>query len=381
MPYEEQQRIEGRLNSWLARRSGLAFRRDAILLLDKLAAAMRVLESFQGGERVVRESLFAALARAENRAGAAEKQLTVIRDALDGDQLYRSLVDQAREHAETPPVMSYGPGWLPGYSEGVEHTLDILRMRMDSAAKPTDLAAAENRARHAEDRAAQVAILTWPAPLPPMLTTSDELHGLPVGAVLRTEHRLCEKVATGDWACMQYGGCISSSELHQRDGDTGFELIWAPPGADPLKESGGSTTGDPGRPAQSSGGRSARELVALIAGDRCTSFTTGRCSEHPCRKPDAPYSADRWCDACIAQAALNAMADPAAAENLCEGRDLIAAKLQKHREVSTRYVATGGYKNPVREGYDRGLTDALKMLGVDAAEPQQAPQPNPGDTE
>lgn len=50
------------------------------------------------------------------------------------------------------------------------------------------------------------------------------------------------------------------------------------------------------------------------------------------------------------------------------GRDKIAEILARHRGTSTRNMRTGEYKNPVREGYDRGLTKALALLGVDARE-------------
>jgi hypothetical protein len=63
----------------------------------------------------------------------AEADLAAVRETLYSDALYRSLVDKAREHAETNPVASYGPGWLPGYAEGVEHTIEILRMRSGQA--------------------------------------------------------------------------------------------------------------------------------------------------------------------------------------------------------------------------------------------------------
>lgn len=49
-------------------------------------------------------------------------------------------------------------------------------------------------------------------------------------------------------------------------------------------------------------------------------------------------------------------------------RDQIATRLQRHRSSSTRNHSTGEYKNPVREGYDRGLTESLALLGVDAKE-------------
>lgn len=43
-------------------------------------------------------------------------------------------------------------------------------------------------------------------------------------------------------------------------------------------------------------------------------------------------------------------------------RNRIAELLAKHRGSSTRNLTTGEYKNPVREGYDRGLADALAVL-------------------
>lgn len=52
------------------------------------------------------------------------------------------------------------------------------------------------------------------------------------------------------------------------------------------------------------------------------------------------------------------------AAELIEWRGLrarIATKLERHRVTSSR-IGGGQYKNPVREGYDRGLTDALAFI-------------------
>ncbi len=51
---------------------------------------------------------------------------------------------------------------------------------------------------------------------------------------------------------------------------------------------------------------SARAALTLIAGEQCSTFTSGDCAGDG-RTPDAEYGADRWCDACIARAGLAAL--------------------------------------------------------------------------
>lgn len=46
------------------------------------------------------------------------------------------------------------------------------------------------------------------------------------------------------------------------------------------------------------------EALKLIAGDRCENYTSGSCIGDRGRTKDAPYTAERWCDACIAADAL-----------------------------------------------------------------------------
>lgn len=45
------------------------------------------------------------------------------------------------------------------------------------------------------------------------------------------------------------------------------------------------------------------EALILIAGERCSSFTSGTCG-HAGRTRGAPYLADAWCHECIARDAL-----------------------------------------------------------------------------
>jgi hypothetical protein len=45
--------------------------------------------------------------------------------------------------------------------------------------------------------------------------------------------------------------------------------------------------------------------LQLIAGDGCERLSRGACGDDAQYEPDAPYGADRWCDACIAQAGVN----------------------------------------------------------------------------
>lgn len=50
---------------------------------------------------------------------------------------------------------------------------------------------------------------------------------------------------------------------------------------------------------------SARIALTIIAGDGCSSFTSGDCRAE--RDPLARYGADSWCDACVARAGLEWM--------------------------------------------------------------------------
>lgn len=51
-----------------------------------------------------------------------------------------------------------------------------------------------------------------------------------------------------------------------------------------------------------------RHLLELIAGEKCRKVTGGaRCWTDPGSTPNFPWGADRWCDACIAQVALDAL--------------------------------------------------------------------------
>jgi hypothetical protein len=45
--------------------------------------------------------------------------------------------------------------------------------------------------------------------------------------------------------------------------------------------------------------------LQLLAGGGCERLTAGACGDGPQYEADAPYGADRWCDACIAQAGVN----------------------------------------------------------------------------
>ncbi|WP_330253039.1 hypothetical protein OG874_00040 [Nocardia sp. NBC_00565] len=50
------------------------------------------------------------------------------------------------------------------------------------------------------------------------------------------------------------------------------------------------------------------DLLKLIAGDRCSRVWSGsRCWDDPTLTPDCPWTADRWCECCTAQAALDAL--------------------------------------------------------------------------
>lgn len=48
------------------------------------------------------------------------------------------------------------------------------------------------------------------------------------------------------------------------------------------------------------------DALRLIAGDSCSRLTSGpgSCWSQPAWTKDAPFTADRWCDACIARAAI-----------------------------------------------------------------------------
>ena len=46
------------------------------------------------------------------------------------------------------------------------------------------------------------------------------------------------------------------------------------------------------------------EALRKVDAHGCTNLTAGRCSADPSRTSDSPYGATRWCDACIAAAAL-----------------------------------------------------------------------------
>jgi hypothetical protein len=52
--------------------------------------------------------------------------------------------------------------------------------------------------------------------------------------------------------------------------------------------------------------RTLADALLLIAGDRCENFTSGPGScTRTSRTPDAEFSAERWCNACIAHRALH----------------------------------------------------------------------------
>lgn len=51
-----------------------------------------------------------------------------------------------------------------------------------------------------------------------------------------------------------------------------------------------------------------RHLLELIAGEKCEKVTdSSRCWDDLGATPDCPWGADRWCDACTAQVALDAL--------------------------------------------------------------------------
>lgn len=76
---------------------------------------------------------------------------------------------------------------------------------------------------------------------------------------------------------------------------------------------------------------------------------------------DAPISeaGERQTMQHLGQAALET-ARAVSTQQLHDLHTRIAAKLERHRTTSTRI--DGAYKNPVREGYDRGLSDALALI-------------------
>lgn len=41
-------------------------------------------------------------------------------------------------------------------------------------------------------------------------------------------------------------------------------------------------------------------LALTLIGTRCDNLTTGRCSAEPGRTANAEYTAEKWCDQCIA---------------------------------------------------------------------------------
>lgn len=54
----------------------------------------------------------------------------------------------------------------------------------------------------------------------------------------------------------------------------------------------------------------ALDALRLIAGDRCETYTSGRCSDkHSGRERGARSGADAWCDACVAHDALTCVVD------------------------------------------------------------------------
>ncbi|WP_306358770.1 MULTISPECIES: hypothetical protein [unclassified Nocardia] len=89
----------------------------------------------------------------------------------------------------------------------------------------------------------------------------------------------------------------------------------------------------------------------------------GEFSEHDC------YQSEFVCERCWFEDTAKMRARITELES---GRDQIATKLANHRATSTRCFSTGEYKNPVRQGYDRGLTEALALLGIDAQEVNRA---------
>lgn len=83
---------------------------------------------------------------------------------------------------------------------------------------------------------------------------------------------------------------------------------------------------------------------------------------------DVPPMDAHWAHAdLVADMAAELLNLRARVAELEEARHQIAAKLGGHRGSSTRGLG-GQYKNPVRQGYDRGLTDALALLGIDMEE-------------
>lgn len=46
--------------------------------------------------------------------------------------------------------------------------------------------------------------------------------------------------------------------------------------------------------------RQMRQALLWIRGTGCTNYTSGSCLQAVYRTPTADFTADRWCDACIA---------------------------------------------------------------------------------
>lgn len=55
---------------------------------------------------------------------------------------------------------------------------------------------------------------------------------------------------------------------------------------------------------------------------------------------------------------------------LQRARARIVHRLRDHRATSTQNIHTGQYKNPIREGYDRGLTAALAIIDAEIGDSQ-----------
>lgn len=55
---------------------------------------------------------------------------------------------------------------------------------------------------------------------------------------------------------------------------------------------------------------------------------------------------------------------------LQRARARIVETLRDHRATSTQNIHTRQYKNPIREGYDRGLTAALAIIDAQIGEDQ-----------
>lgn len=95
---------------------------------------------------------------------------------------------------------------------------------------------------------------------------------------------------------------------------------------------------------------SARVALTIIAGEKCSAFTSGDCRDH--RDPLARYGADKWCDACIARAGLEWL-------DRRETREGLATKfLYMARSVEPpEWVADP----PTSSGYCSGWQDAFEQ--------------------